>query len=585
MLTILPSSICLVRPLAISTGWICRLKARPKTPSTSDSIRFSMFLRMPKRNLPSPPRREVPQHRVYYSRERERNHSLGEGLRALRDHERVSENPTPDREDQPRYPPPRPLPKRDSEGHRSPQPYQEGEGRVLLAYVAQYRSYPVHEPADAQRWWNPVEPDPGVGDQPVPERQVVADEHQRTHRRREGRPNWAHERAQEKRQPCSEAGEGERHREHGSKRELANVLARRARARYPHPSHGRHEQREAKPHPVAQEGHGERHNDPQRREARQQVTRHPEASCYPEGLGAVQTQQLVACEEAEVARRRPVEQPQRHLGEAGRHLLKGLASCRHAARRGLPAGEELEGGPRALRAVGWVGRGGPVHELPQPRRRLVGLVGEEGAGRCPDGVDVRQGAGFRGAVEDLRRYVARGAHRETHAGKARVPRPVGHPEVRQLHAAPRVDEGVLRLDVAVDYALPVGVDECLEDLGQRVSNLLEAVAPCSLVERQPPDELGDEVDLVVTGDYLERLYYVLVFEGLGDLALPQGARPLARAVDGDYLDGNVPAAGDPPERARPPDGREAAASDHLGQRVTPVPLDVARLGHPRDFIL
>src|ERR671910_758797 len=52
MLTILPSSICLVRPLAISTGWICRLKARPKTPSTSDSIRFSMFLRMPKETYP-----------------------------------------------------------------------------------------------------------------------------------------------------------------------------------------------------------------------------------------------------------------------------------------------------------------------------------------------------------------------------------------------------------------------------------------------------------------------------------------------------------------------------------------------------
>ena len=52
MLTIRPSSICLVSALAISTGWICRLNARPKTPSTSDSIRFSMFLRMPKEPYP-----------------------------------------------------------------------------------------------------------------------------------------------------------------------------------------------------------------------------------------------------------------------------------------------------------------------------------------------------------------------------------------------------------------------------------------------------------------------------------------------------------------------------------------------------
>jgi hypothetical protein len=49
METILPSSICLVRPLAISTGWIWRLKALPKTPSTSDSILFSMCLRKPKK--------------------------------------------------------------------------------------------------------------------------------------------------------------------------------------------------------------------------------------------------------------------------------------------------------------------------------------------------------------------------------------------------------------------------------------------------------------------------------------------------------------------------------------------------------
>src|SRR4028119_910012 len=52
METILPSSICLVRPLAISTGWIWRLKARPKTPSTRDSILFSMPLRKPNETYP-----------------------------------------------------------------------------------------------------------------------------------------------------------------------------------------------------------------------------------------------------------------------------------------------------------------------------------------------------------------------------------------------------------------------------------------------------------------------------------------------------------------------------------------------------
>src|SRR5918998_3364205 len=133
MLTIRPSSICLVSPLAISTGWICRLKARPNTPSTSDSILFSMFLRIPKENSASHPRREVPQHRVYYSREAERNHRVGEGLGPLRDHQSISQHPAPYREGQPGDPPPGPLPERDGECHRRPQYEHEREcGMVLL---------------------------------------------------------------------------------------------------------------------------------------------------------------------------------------------------------------------------------------------------------------------------------------------------------------------------------------------------------------------------------------------------------------------------------------------------------------------
>src|ERR687895_738406 len=109
MLTIRPSSICLVSPLAISTGWICRLKARPNTPSTSDSILFSMFLRIPKENSASHPRREVPQHRVYYSREAERNHSVGERLGVLRDHKGVPESTASGRDDESHRPPTGPL--------------------------------------------------------------------------------------------------------------------------------------------------------------------------------------------------------------------------------------------------------------------------------------------------------------------------------------------------------------------------------------------------------------------------------------------------------------------------------------------
>src|ERR687893_2641996 len=148
MLTIRPSSICLVRPLAISTGWICRLKARPKTPSTSDSIRFSMFLRMPKEYLPSRPRPEVPQHRIHYSRERERSHSLAQRLGVLRDDQRVSEGPTSHREDQPGDPPPGPLPERDHQGHRRPQHEKEEKGGVGKLDVLQDPPDPRDELGD-----------------------------------------------------------------------------------------------------------------------------------------------------------------------------------------------------------------------------------------------------------------------------------------------------------------------------------------------------------------------------------------------------------------------------------------------------
>src|SRR5215216_4148905 len=202
MLTIRPSSICLVRPLAISTGWICRLKARPKTPSTSDSIRFSMFLRMPKETLPSHPRYEVPQHRVYYSRETQRNHSLGARLRTFRDHKRVPQNSASNREDEPENPPPGPLPERDRERHRRPQHEQEQEGGMVLLDVLQDSPAPLEEVRDVQRRGDHVELDAGVGDLPVVQREVVAHQNQRPDRRGEGRPQGAHERADEQRQPC-----------------------------------------------------------------------------------------------------------------------------------------------------------------------------------------------------------------------------------------------------------------------------------------------------------------------------------------------------------------------------------------------
>src|SRR5918997_5946282 len=150
MLTIRPSSICLVRALAISTGWIWRLKARPKTPSTSDSILFSMFLRMPKRYLPSHPPNEVPQHRVHYRREAEGNHSVGECPRALGDRERVPEQPAPRRHTEPDKGSPGPLPERDREPHRRPQHEQEHEGGVLALDVHQDQPAPFDEPRDVQ---------------------------------------------------------------------------------------------------------------------------------------------------------------------------------------------------------------------------------------------------------------------------------------------------------------------------------------------------------------------------------------------------------------------------------------------------
>ena len=229
--------------------------------------------------------------------------------------------------------------------------------------------------------------------------------------------------------------------------------------------------------------------------------------------------------------------------------------------------------------MGRVRGGRPVNELAQPRGRLVRPVRQERAGRGPHGVDVGQRRGIR-AVEDLRRDVAWGADGEADPGEARVPGPEGDAEVGQLHAAPVVHQGVLGLYVAVDDALTVGVDQGLEDLGQGVDDLVHVVGAGRLVEREALDELCYEVDLVLAGDYLQGLHDVLVLEALGDLALTQRPGALTFVVDGDDLDGDVAVAVDAPERARPPDGRETPAPDHLGQRVASLPLDVARLGHP-----
>src|SRR5215218_6250423 len=84
---------------------------------------------------------------------------------------------------------------------------------------------------------------------------------------------------------------------------------------------------------------------------------------------------------------------------------------------------------------------------------------------------------------------------------------------------------------------------------------------------------------MVAGDDLEGLYDVLVPEPFGDLALSEGARALAGTVDGDDLDGHVFAPEVAFERTGAPHGREAAAPDHLGQRVASLSFDVARLCH------
>src|SRR3712207_239363 len=160
--------------------------------------------------------------------------------------------------------------------------------------------------------------------------------------------------------------------------------------------------------------------------------------------------------------------------------------------------------------------------------RSVGLVGQERAGGRANGVDICQGARVR-AVQDLRRDVAGGADGESHPGEARVAGAVGDAEVGELHAAPRVHEGVLRLYVPVDDALTVGVDEGLQDLREGVDDLLSVVVFSRLVEGHPADVFGDQVDLVLAGDDLERLDNVLVLEALSDLTLPQGARALAGA--------------------------------------------------------
>src|SRR5919112_804538 len=181
MLTIRPSSICLVSALAISTGWICRLKARPKTPSTSDSIRFSMFLRMPK----------------------------------------------------------------------EPYPLTLATRYCNTAYIIAAR--PRDELRDVQRTGDHVEPDAGVGNPPVVEREVVADEDQRPDSRRERRPQRTHERAEEQRQPRPQPHEGERHDEHRSQRGAPHVAVDGADAQAPDPADSWHEHREPEANAVAHE--------------------------------------------------------------------------------------------------------------------------------------------------------------------------------------------------------------------------------------------------------------------------------------------------------------------------------------------
>ena len=90
--------------------------------------------------------------------------------------------------------------------------------------------------------------------------------------------------------------------------------------------------------------------------------------------------------------------------------------------------------------MGRVWGGGAVHELLEARGRLVGLAGEQRAGRRPDGVDVRERSRV-GSVKYLGSYVAGRANGEADACQARVSRPEGDPEVRQLDAAPLATGG------------------------------------------------------------------------------------------------------------------------------------------------
>src|SRR5829696_5368731 len=85
-------------------------------------------------DLPSHPRREVPEHPIYYSRETERNHirseRAGRGFRG--DEQRVPQSPHDHRDPEAYHPLPGPLRERDDPGHHSPEQDQERQfGEVL----------------------------------------------------------------------------------------------------------------------------------------------------------------------------------------------------------------------------------------------------------------------------------------------------------------------------------------------------------------------------------------------------------------------------------------------------------------------
>ena len=114
------------------------------------------------RNLPSNPRREVPEHPVYYSREAERNHSLeraswGSFRRRLA---RTPGAATDHRDGEPHDPAcPTHSAERDDPGHRRPEQDQERQlGKVLQVPLG-----PIEQPLDPKRDRQDVELRPEKG--------------------------------------------------------------------------------------------------------------------------------------------------------------------------------------------------------------------------------------------------------------------------------------------------------------------------------------------------------------------------------------------------------------------------------------